>query len=150
MILYRGINVEMHKQCNGQLCAKGTVGMYEILAGNDHVLAGNSYTTIDTSEENAAYLHNVDSDCYKTSYISCTTDIVVAKKFATEDGYSDGFIYTLDIPNINFQKITRSDHNAAAKNSHEAEVLLNLKSFGFVVPAEWIVDIESVKGKFTQ
>ncbi|WP_390882003.1 hypothetical protein [Acinetobacter harbinensis] len=102
-----------------------------------------------TDQYNAAYLHNYDSQISNTAFISCTTNYVVAKKFATHEGYSDGYIFELSIPDEITNVIVIDAHNKAATNPHEFEVLLDLTNYDYTVPQEWIVNIEEITGNLT-
>ena len=138
MNLYRGITEMMLREDNGDLKAKGTEYLLTFTADSTHIYAGNDYITVAPSKQTAAYLHNYCSDTYKTSYISCTTDLDIARKFATYNGFLDGYIY---------ETIKVDDHNLSSTNPDEHEILINLYDFDLKVPINWIIKKTLIKVK---
>lgn len=146
LTLYRGVSERFFIESNGQFMAKGYKSESEITADNNQITADNTFITIHPSIKNTAILHNICSTQYPSIYISTTTDIEVAKKFATTyhqkniEEYSNGYIFELVVP----KKYCYSKHNKFAVNSEEREVLVNLEDFNGIVPDSWIVRKEYV------
>ena len=150
MKIYRGVGKTKFENDDKKLLVKGRRNQIELLAGSEEYYAGNDIFRIGATDQyNAAYLHNYDSQISNTAFISCTTNYVVAKKFATHEGYSDGYIFELSIPDEITNVIVIDDHNKAATNPHEFEVLLDLTNYDYTVPQEWIVNIEEITGNLT-
>lgn len=147
MNLYRGITETMLREDNGDLKAKGTEYLLTFTADSTHIYAGNDYITVAPSKQTAAHLHNYCSDTYKTSYISCTTDLDIARKFATYNGFLDGYIFELSIPNDIYETVKVDDHNLSSTNPDEHEILINLYDFDLKVPKNWIIKKTLIKVK---
>ena len=147
MNLYRGITETMLREDNGDLKAKGTEYLLTFTADSTHIYAGNDYITVAPSKQTAAHLHNYCSDTYKTSYISCTTDLDIARKFATYNGFLDGYIFELSIPNDIYETVKVDDHNLSSTNPDEHEILINLYDSDLKVPKNWIIKKTLIKVK---
>lgn len=94
MLLYRGVNSELDKKCNGQLVPKGTQS--KVAIRHDGKFTYDGTATYGESADNAVRAHQIETGLYDGCYISTTTDYKIAKMFATCDGKNDGFIYVLD------------------------------------------------------
>ena len=150
MKIYRGVGKTKFENDDKKLLVKGRRNQIELLAGSEEYHAGNDILRIGATDQyNAVYLHNYDSQISNTAFISCTTNYEVAKKFATHEGYSDGYIFELSIPDEITNVIVIDAHNKAATNPHEFEVLLDLTNYDYTVPQEWIVNIEEITGNLT-
>lgn len=150
MKLYRGVGKTKFENDDKKLLVKGKRNQIKLLAGSEEYYAGNDVFRIGATDQyNAAYLHNYDSKISNTAFISCTTNYEVAKNFATHKGYSDGYIFELSIPDEIINVIAIDDHNKVAINAYEFEVLLDLTNYDYIVPQEWIVNIEEVTGNLT-
>ena len=150
MKIYRGVGKTKFENDDKKLLVKGRRNQIELLAGSEEYHAGNDIFRIGATDQyNAVYLHNYDSQISNTAFISCTTNYEVAKKFATHEGYSDGYIFELSIPDEITNVIVIDAHNKAATNPHEFEVLLDLTNYDYTVPQEWIVNIEEITGNLT-
>lgn len=142
MIVYRG---DCKEVCSSQICSKGFDIEAEIMAGNDDVFVGNMGITIHPSENNSAHLHNICSYQYKSGWLSCTTEYEVAYKFATAGNIREGSIFTIEVPDKIYEKISKSDHNIYAQNNGEFEVLLNLSNYEQKIPKEWVIERTDVE-----
>ncbi len=127
-VIYRGISCQYDEINGGKIKAKGYSDVLEFMAGDSQVMAGNSLNTICASTRNAMHGHNICSDTYKTTYVSFTTDLKVAEKFATADSNTDGYIYVIDISVLEALGVECSSQEAQI-NDHEFEVLVNLVDF---------------------
>ena len=124
-VLYRGVNCQLDKENGGQVRAKGDANKLEFMAGNSQIFAGNMLNTIGESMRNAMHGHNICSDTYKTSYVSFTTDLTTAKKFATFEGCASGYVYVVSVLALDELGI-RYFLQDAQINDHEFEVFVDL------------------------
>lgn len=92
--LYRGVSIEMH-EANKGLSPKGTSFSSEVECGSSIAECGNGIT-LGNSLENALIGHQFDSSEYLTSGISTTTELDIAKKYATYNGKYNGVVYVID------------------------------------------------------
>ena len=141
-VLYRGVNFQLDEENGGKIRAKGDVNELEFMAGNDQLMAGNMLNTIGPSRRNAMHGHNFCSDTYVTSYVSFTTDLKVAEKFATCEGSISGYVYVVSILALNKLKINYSTQEAQV-NDHESEVLVDLFGFEYL-PCSVVLDKISI------
>jgi len=78
---------------------------------------------------NAVRAQQVDSKMKDTCYISTSTNINIAKKFATNDNIEGGYIYTLD--KNKFKKFGVISHELPNLNlSHEFKITIRAKNCG--------------------
>lgn len=143
--LYRGVNCELDIQFCGEIRPKGAEDVMGFMAGDNCVLAGNSLNTIDSSQRNAMHGHNLCSDLYNTSFVSFTTDLETAKKFATYDGSMNGFIYVVSPSTLEELEIGYVSPEAQV-NDTEFEVLVNLIGLK-ALPSAAIIEKRFVRGK---
>ena len=143
--LYRGVNCELDIQFCGEIRPKGAEDEMVFMAGDNCVLAGNSLNTIDPSQRNAVHGHNLCSDLYKTAFVSFTSDLKTAEKFATYDGSSNGFIYVVSSSTLDKLGIRYASPEAQV-NDTEFEVLVNLIGLK-ALPSAAIIEKRFVRGK---
>ena len=124
-VLYRGVNCQLDEENGGQVRAKGDINKLEFMAGNSQIMAGNMLNTIGESSRNAMHGHNICSDTYKTSYVSFTTDLMTAEKFATFGGCVNGYVYVVSVLALDELGIHLSTQEAQM-NDHAFEVLVDL------------------------
>lgn len=130
-LLYRGVSYDTDGINGGKIRAKGDIEELEFMAGNSQVMAGNSFNTICRSQRNAMHAQNICSDTYKTTYVSFTTDLTVAEKFATENGVTDGYIYVVKVAALVEHGIEYFSQEAQV-NDNEFEVHVNLAGFDYL------------------
>lgn len=111
-LLYRGVSTKCDAISGAQIKAKGKNEELEFMAGDSNVMVGNSLNTSHPSQRNAMHGHNICSDLYKTSFVSFTTSFEVAEKFATDDGYVEGYVYIIDTSVLRELGITYSAQDA--------------------------------------
>lgn len=95
MFLYRGVSDELDALCKGVIMPKGDQNTAIPECGEEGVECGAGYES-GFSEGNAVRAHHVDSNMKKLSFVSTSKCIEVAKRFATKQGTTTGYLYTLD------------------------------------------------------
>ncbi|WP_223543972.1 hypothetical protein [Pseudomonas sp. BF-B-28] len=145
-VLYRGVDCQTDEKFGGKIQAKGLSEELTFMAGDSMVMVGNELNTIDASHRNAMHGHNICSDSYGTTFVSFTTDLKTAERFATGDGCSDGYVYVVDVSILDKLGMGYSAQ-AAQVNDHEFEVLVNLAGFE-QLPEAAIIEKKAVKGRF--
>lgn len=101
-MLYRGVSKKMHEEMEGRLVPKGN-DVQTVMTRSDFE-AGVVFTRGDDpegrftrthSEQNTIRAHHLKSGFHDGSFISTTTDIDLARTFATNNGREEGYIYVI-------------------------------------------------------
>ncbi len=143
--LYRGINLQKFTEDNRKLIPHGKSPEDEYVLSQIKCLK--DVQTLSSSAENTVYGHQKDNSVFDSCYLSTSTDIEVAKKFATYDGYRyyalDGVVVVLD--RSKFEEYGVVEHPALySGNSHEKEITIRAADSG-VIPEEVIIEVIEVK-----
>lgn len=132
--LYRGVNPSLFEENSGELVPKSKGHPFEMgafLDANSFFDTGLGY---DMSSRNATILHEQDSSVYRTSGISTTPCIKIAKNYATNNGkYSYGYIYIIDrnlLEQHNVLHYTVANYATQPKIPINQEIILVDQSFG--------------------
>lgn len=145
-LIYRGVSFDYDSKARAMIQAKGEGDELVFMAGDDRVMTGNTLNTMEASRRNAMHGHNICSDLYKTSFVSFTTDLKIAEKFATDAGFSNGYIYVVKTSILDELGITYMSQGAEA-NEGEREVLVNLSGRDHL-PELAIIEKRVVRGVF--
>jgi len=102
--LYRGVSENKHTETEGKLIPKGNNIKTVMYRGDFNPELGfvsnrshpDGRFTRDYSETNTVRAHHIESGMHDGSFISTTTSIELARKFATNEWKEPGYIYVID------------------------------------------------------
>lgn len=145
MILYRGINPELHKNNAGELRPKDAL---PFARSPEYGRAewGNAYWG--ECEANAVVEHQQHQAGYSTSGVSTTPHLLRAIVYATHAGkYPYGYVYVIDealckIHEVTIYKVT--DYVPSPSIPEDEEVILVARDFG-IIPNELVIEIRKVE-----
>lgn len=144
MVLYRGVNPELHEQFAGALIPKENKPFIKP-AEWGRFEWGNAYWG--ECEANAVVEHQQHQAGYPTSGISTTPHLNCAVYYATHDGqYSFGYVYVIDDALCQSHKVAIykvKDFVPSPYIPEDDEVILVAHDFG-VIPRALIIEIRRV------
>lgn len=141
MVLYRGINPELHEQFAGALIPKENKPFIKP-AEWGRAEWGNAYWG--ECEANAIVEHQLHQAGYPTSGVSTTPHLNRAIFYATHDEkYSYGYVYVIDEALCQIHEVTIyrvKDHVPSPSVPGDDEVILVAHDFG-VIPCAVVIEI---------
>ncbi len=149
--LYRGVSYALHLKNGGRLVPKkdGPFVFTVSLSSNKPLRLDGSWT-VGTSEKNAKYLHQLDSDEFKTSGISTTPHFSRALIYARgKNGNNNSVVYMIDRELLASAGVTEhvvADMVTKPKIPEDAEVIL-VSADGGILPADVVIDFSLLPPK---
>jgi hypothetical protein len=144
MVLYRGVNPELHERYAGELRPKDALPFVRS-AEYGRAEWGNAYWG--ECVPNAIVEHQLHQAGYSTSGISTTPHLNRAIFYATHDEkYSYGYIYVIDEALCQIHEVTIykvKDHVPSPSAPEDDEVILVAHDFG-VIPRAIVVETRKV------
>lgn len=124
-LAYRGVSRAYDLDTEGGLRACGKENTLEFHAGDTSICAGDEWY-ISKCGFNALRAHSMNSREYPTSLVSFTTSRAVAVKFATSNGSTNGWIYTIDLDKVAANSIRVVSAETTCFHPEEKEIYLDL------------------------
>lgn len=132
-LLYRGISQEDDERNQGMLRPKGIENAVSIRRdGKVHERKGHFVRV--PSESNAVRAHQIGSGLYNGCWLSFTKCEKVARRFATNHGTTDGFVYVVDEDRLAEYGVVTKEFSDS-ETSGEVEVTLRAADNGDLPPS---------------
>lgn len=139
-LLYRGISVDADERNDGTLRPKGCQSAV-LMQRDGKVGARKGHFERVPSETNAVRAHHVEC-LYDTCWISFTRSESVARRFATNYGTTDGFVYIVDERFLAVHGVVAKEF-PDPEHPGEAEVSLRAPDNG-ALPADIVIEKRKV------
>jgi hypothetical protein len=140
--LYRGICDACDEHNEGELRPKGSSNAVS-MQRDGWVRNRNGHFNRGPSENNAVRAHHIESGLYNGCWLSFTRIEKVARRFATDGGMADGFVYVVDEDALEAHGVVKMVF-PDPENPEEAEVSLRAHDCGDL-PAQIVVEKRRVR-----
>ncbi|MDD3774621.1 MAG: hypothetical protein PHV08_01545 [Sulfurovaceae bacterium] len=156
MYLYRGMDINMYNELNGELIPRGimtTANLYpgEHLSPSENLFPGNHYlNAIDKHQNPLRY----DEDDFKnnSAYLSTTPHLEHAKYYATKGNTIPGYVFYINrslLANFNINEYIVSESATIITVPEDDEVLLLTNPVGTPLLKEVIIKVERIEPSMT-
>jgi hypothetical protein len=145
--LYRGVNLELHRETGGELRPRATGKPFTRAVYYGEKAYYGAGAVYGVSEQNAVIMHQQDSSEYPTAGVSTTPIFENAVGYATHNGkYSAGFVYKIDTHLLSQFGVTAypvAEHAEKPAIPDDEEIILVASDFGRL-PNEIVIEVIDV------